>query len=99
MSTVIWILAGTLGPLGVAVALTVLGLLSQRLGMVTKIPPYYRWFYVATGFMVVSIVSRLMYVGYPDERIVLAYTTTFAIGATLGLIVAWRYWSWLFGER
>lgn len=99
MGAVVSILAGTAGPLSVAIALVVLGLLSQRLGAVTKMPPHYRWFFVATGFVVMSIVSRLLYVGYPDERIVLVYTSTFAIGVTLGLIAAWRYWSWLFGER
>ncbi len=92
-------LIGTMGVFSVTIALVVLGLLSQRLGAVTKMRPYYRWFYVAAGLTFASVIARLVYVGYQDERIVLAYTVTFALGSTLGLAVAWRYWNWLFGER
>ncbi|MBN2470443.1 MAG: hypothetical protein JXN59_06950 [Anaerolineae bacterium] len=92
-------LVGTMGVFSVTVALIVLGLLSQRLGAVTKMQPHYRWFYVAAGLTFVSVISRLVYVGYQDERIVLVYTSCFALGSTIGLAVAWRYWNWLFGER
>ena len=99
MQNIVATLAGTVGALGVMVALVVMGLLSQRLGAVTKMAPHYRWFYVAAGLSFVSVVSRLLYVGYQDERIVLAYTASLALATTLGLIVGWRYWNWLFGER
>ena len=32
------------GPASLALALVVMGLLSQRLGAVTKMPSHYRWF-------------------------------------------------------
>ncbi|NPV66450.1 MAG: hypothetical protein HPY64_04815 [Anaerolineae bacterium] len=90
---------GMLGPASVAVTLVVIGLLSQRLGAVTRTPPYYRWCYVAAGLVGVSTLGRLVSVGYVDERLTLLNNLLFALGVTLGLVVAWRYWSWLFGER
>ncbi|GAB4569771.1 MAG: hypothetical protein Kow0077_02820 [Anaerolineae bacterium] len=99
MDEAFFTLAGAFGPAGVAVALVVLGLLSQRLGAVTKTPPYYRWFYVAAGLVGVSLISRILSIGAHDVGIEMVYTFSFALGVTIGLVVAWRYWNWLFGER
>lgn len=90
---------GVVGPASVAVTLVVIGLLSQRLGAVTRTPPYYRWCYVAAGLVGMSTLGRLVSVGYVDERLTLLNNLLFALGVTLGLVIAWRYWSWLFGER
>ncbi len=98
-----WVrLLGMLGPLAILLVMIVMALLSQRLGSVTRAPAYYLGFYVAAALLGVSILARildknplaaggwlplLVYVGLP------------AAGTTIGVIVAWRYWSWLFAER
>lgn len=65
----------------------------------TKMPPYYRWFYVAAGLLGGSMIARLLSMGGATDILSLLYTVTFAIGVTIGLVVAWRYWNWLFSER
>lgn len=101
-------LLGLLGSIAIAIALLVLGLLSKRLGSVTRTPPYYVWFYVAAGLMLVSILARLVHLGQgpavavaliDDKVSVLLYAGLPAIAITLGVVVAWRYWSWLLAER
>lgn len=93
-------LMSAVGPFSVALALVVLGQLSQRLGAVTKMPPRYRWFYVAAGLVGCSVVARLLGVSTAAQEVLsLVYSATFAVGVTLGLVVAWHYWGWLFGER
>ena len=47
------------GVFSIAVALVVLGLLSKRLGQVTRAPRYYRGFYVASLLLIVSLLFRL----------------------------------------
>jgi hypothetical protein len=101
-------LFGLIGPIAICVALLVLGSLSKRLGSVMRMPRYYRWFYGAAFLMTVSIIGRLLNVGHGGEAalsfgrnavIVLLYVGFPAIATTLGLITAWRYWSWLLAER
>ena len=79
-------------------ALIVMGLLSQRLGAVTKMPPHYRWFYVAAGLLGVSTLIRLFALAEAYPAMGQLYAMTFALGITLAVGVAWRYWGWLFGE-
>jgi hypothetical protein len=99
MSRAFWTLLGAVGPASVSMALIVSGLLSQRLGAVTKMPRYYRWFFVAAGLVAISALARLLGMGGADSTLSLVYTVSFALGVTVGLVVAWRYWSWLFGEQ
>ena len=87
------------GPASLAVALAVMGLLSQRLGAVTKMPSHYRWFYVAAGLLGVSVAVRLLAVGGVGETLALVYAGSLVLGGIIGVLTAWRYWSWLFGER
>ncbi len=93
------ILLSALGPISVCLALVIMGMLSQRLGSVIKMPAYYRWFFVAAGLTGVSAAARLLAVSEITDTLALVCTLTFALGVTLGVVVAWRYWSWLFGER
>lgn len=94
------------GPIGIAFALMIAGLLSKRLGSVTRTAPYYGWFYVAAGLVAVSIVARMIDLGRIMQtdasrdllRMVL-YSGLPALAVTIGVIVAWRYWSWLLAER
>jgi len=98
-------LIASVGLLAVAVALLVLGLLSKRLGKVTRAPGYYRVFFVAAGLMIVSMLARLIdalnaHVPHADEATsVILYLGLPAFALTISLIIAWRYWSWLLAER
>ncbi len=96
-------LFGLCGPASILIALVVLALLSQRLGAVTKRAPLYRWLFVSVALIGVSIVGRVISAVAPGADP--AYTTAmlydilFVLGLGLGVIVAWRYWSWLLHER
>ena len=101
-------LFGLIGPISIGLALLVIGLLSKRLGNVTRAPRYYLGFYVATLLMGISILARLLNIGRGPEFVrelnsetgwVLLYNGLPALALTLGLFVAWRYWSWLLAER
>jgi hypothetical protein len=92
-------LLGVVGPASIAFALCIIGLLSQRLGAVTRMPPYYRWFFVAAGFAGISTVCRLLSIRAELEVLGLIYTTSLAVGVTVAVVPAWRYWSWLFVEQ
>ena len=101
-------LVGALGPLSICVMFVVLGLLSQRLGRVTRVKPYYVGLYVAALLWGISTLARVVNLGRgasaaaglgQEALFVLLYIVFPALGVTIGLIAAWRYWSWLFAER
>jgi hypothetical protein len=101
-------LFGLLGLASTGVALLVMGLLSKRLGSVTRAPRYYLGFYVAALIVEVSVLARLVNVGRGAAAIaelsrdfgwVFLYNGLPALAVTLGLYVGWRYWSWLLAER
>lgn len=89
-------------------ALIVLGLLSHRLGRVTRSKAYYIGFFVSAMLVSVGAAARLVHL---SDRLasttnlhhnivwVLLYNGVPAVGVTLGVIIAWRYWSWLLAER
>jgi hypothetical protein len=96
-------LLGLCGPASIIVALIVLAALSQRLGAVTKRTPLYRWFFVSVVLIGVSVMSRLVNVGASDAAgrdvlVAILDDLSLAIGLSLAVIVAWRYWSWLLSE-
>ena len=94
-----------MGMFSVAVALVVLGLLSKRLGQVTRAPRYYRGFYAAAVLLIISILFRLVnilqsHIPAPDDSVaVIFYIGLPAFALTISLMIAWRYWSWLLAER
>ncbi|MBC8097985.1 MAG: hypothetical protein H7Y11_00955 [Armatimonadetes bacterium] len=96
-------LLGMLGPLSVCVALVVLGLLSRRLGVVTHARPYYVGFFGAALLILISVIVRFSYVfaqySMMGSTWRVVYNGLFASGVTIGVITAWRYWSWLLAER
>jgi NADH:ubiquinone oxidoreductase subunit 6 (subunit J) len=95
-------LLGVVGPFSIFVVLIVLALLSKRLGSVTRTRPYYLGFYLAAALIAISILARLMDeapVGEGGVTSVLIYVGLPALSVTIGVVVAWRYWSWLFAER
>lgn len=96
------------GPISICVALVVMALLSKRLGSVMRTPRYYLGFYVAAGLMAVSVLARLLNIGRGDALAstlghdpvsVVLYIGLPSISITVGLVIAWRYWSWLLAER
>lgn len=97
---------GLLGAAAIGVMLITMGILSWRLGRVTHAAPYYRGFYVAAGMVIVGVLIRganlsggLVVSTADQEGLLLVYNLLVAAGMTLGLLVAWRYWSWLLAER
>ena len=98
-------IAALIAPAALAFAFIVLGLLSRRLGSATRAKPYYTGFFVAAGLMLISAAARFFY-ALPgnetpnDDFLRLLLTEGFpAVAATLAVILAWRYWSWLLAER
>mgnify|MGYP003987973887 CR=1 FL=1 len=97
-----------IGMTSMVVMLILLGLLSKRMGKVTKTPSYYIGFYVGSAFVFIGVVVRIA--TFADKvsntassdnciSLVLLYNGAPALGITIGVIAAWRYWSWLLAER
>jgi hypothetical protein len=98
-------LLGLLGPLSILCVLIVMGLLSRRLGEQTKAKPYYLGFFAAALLVALSIVAQFLdlLLHFPHAEADLLWIVINsglpAIGVTIGVIFAWRYWSWLLAER
>jgi hypothetical protein len=101
-------LLAMLGPLSICIMFIVLGLLSRRLGRVTRVRPIYVGFFIAAALVGISSVARMVNLGLgadaaarlsQDGILVLIYTGLTALGITIGAFIAWRYWSWLLSER
>jgi hypothetical protein len=102
---------GVVGLLGVMYLLYLFALLSQRLGAVTKMKPYYIGFYVAMIFLTFSILARVVIsslalapqsgASFLDSPLfsLAFYHIPFVIAIAISVGVAWRYWSWLFKEK
>ena len=102
---------GTFGTLSIILLFYILAKLSERFGSVIKMPPIYRFYYWAIPILGVVYVTNLLVVRtiiIPENSwawlaapwfLLLAYHLPMAFGVTIGLIVTWRYWSWLITER
>jgi len=101
---------GVMGLAAVTYMLYILTNLSRRLGAVTKMPPYYRGFYVAIGLLTISMLARVTLnsvelapelstgiVSAPLFSLV-AYHIPFVLAMVISVALAWRYWIWLFKE-
>ena len=100
-----------LGTISVIFLFFILARLSEKLGAVTKMPPYHRWFRVGQGFLVVALISQFLRISVLLTRqasylwldtslfYLITHHLPMAIGVTIGLVVTWRYWSWLLTER
>ncbi len=90
--------------------LVILGRLSKRIGAVIKMPPIYRWQFVAAGLVgfatLVSVMRAAMLADpatTPDWALtptlyLWLYHVPLALGASMGLATAWQYWSWQLRE-
>lgn len=98
-------LLGLLGPISIALLLIIVGLLSKRLGEQTHAKPYYFGFYTAAGLMLISAAARFLElvsqgtVAFNDALRLLFEDALPALALSIGVYVAWRYWSWLLAER
>jgi len=99
---------GIIGWLSICVFLIVMGLLSRRLGQVTHARAYYIGFFSGAAFVSIGVIARIINLFRELASIstlhdnilwVLLYNGAPAAGVTLGVVVAWRYWSWLLAER
>jgi Co/Zn/Cd efflux system component len=90
------------------ISMLLFGNLSHRIGIMTQVPPYYRWFYISALLFAITAVFRLFFItGYLenfDNNIQNSLYTLIgdgipSIAITIALVVAWYYWSWLLGER
>src|SRR5579871_1863559 len=96
---------GLLGPLSILIALIVLGLLSRRLGQQTAARPRYLGFFAAAILIGISIAAQFLDLLFhfphsdPDVLWIILDDLLPAIAVTIGVIFAWRYWSWLLAER
>ncbi len=109
------IVSGILGTAGLgslAIMLLILARFGYKLGAVTKMRPYYQGYYIAIGLVIIAFVTRSIRVSVfwaPPDMIpavlndpifyLCAYHLPLALGLSLGLIITWRYWSWLLKER
>ncbi len=103
---------GSMGLLSLVFTLFILAKLSDKLGSVTKMPRYYRGFYLASLFLMIAVVMRflkanLLFAGLPQpgfallgwDPFSLLYYVSLALSATIGLAITWCYWGWLLKER
>lgn len=98
------ILLSAAAPLALMVSLWMLAQISRRFGEVTRRPPRFRLFYISVGLMVLPTLVRLLAIGMTGEQrddlggnalSALVHDLPLAVGITLALVVAWRYWGWL----
>lgn len=101
-------LLAIVGMSAISQALIVMGLLSRRIGKVTRERAYYIGFFIAAGLVAVGVAARIanltselatISILHQNTLWVILYNGVPAVGITLGVIVAWRYWSWLLAER
>lgn len=99
----------SVGPLSVAVVFIILGLLSRRLGRVTRSEPYYIGFFVAAILCAVSVFMQLALSLEPGVDVTLNLSHRLdvfvflvllpALAVSIAAYVSWHYWSWLLAER
>jgi len=98
-------LLGLLGPISIMGTLIVVGLLSRRLGEQTKAKPFYLGFFAAAILVLISITAQFLdlILHFPHTNTAVLWIVMDdgfpAIAVTVGVIFAWRYWSWLLAER
>jgi hypothetical protein len=104
-------LLGALSTVSILILLYVLAKLSERFGTVIKMRPRYRYYYLGLIFLFIGWIAQLLIIAVDLMPIsfqnwlnsswflLLAYYLPVTIGVTIGLVITWRYWSWLVVER
>jgi hypothetical protein len=112
MTSIVGAILGSMGLISILYALLILAQFGRKLGAVTKMQPYYKGYYGAVCLVGLSLVVRFIRVSVfwaPPDTIpsllntplfyFLLYHLPLAIGLSIGLVITWRYWSWLLKER
>ena len=86
--------------------------LSMKLGSVTKMPRYYRAYYIMGGLIFVAVVGRMLKASLilaSSEKVppplnegcvfLLLYHLPLFLSAAVGLAVTLKYWAWLLKEE
>lgn len=104
------VLIAPFGPVALIAVIFLLDLyftLSQRLGEVTRMRPYYRRFWIAglsVGLAaVVQVLRTAAHLSQAPQVAFLlspvlsifAFHLPLLLGVVVGVLTAWRYWSWL----
>ncbi len=105
-------LLALLGIVAVIHTCFVLALLSRRLGDVTKMKPYYRFYYVSAGLALFALAASFLvrtnrilvpgtlpFAPVGDAFALLTVYLPMALANGLALAVTWRYWGWLLKEK
>ncbi|NLE77642.1 MAG: hypothetical protein GX605_12945 [Chloroflexi bacterium] len=109
--TLVLALAGCLGEAAIVYAILILRQLSEKLGSVTKMRPYYRGYYVAIALLGVALLSRLVHIGTvlggttqsvsflgEEAFYLLTHHLPLALGISVALGITIKYWGWLLRE-
>jgi hypothetical protein len=109
--TILTVPAALVASLAIVYLLYIFAILSRKLGAVTKMKPYYRWYYVALALVLVSLVCEwivltLRTVPHVAPELILSdwfyligRAVPLAVATVLALITVLRYWGWLFREH
>jgi hypothetical protein len=104
-------LLGSLGTLSLVVLFYILAKLSERFGSVIRMRPIYRYYYVGLILMLIGYATHLgaaQAISTPEVVpawlragwfLLIGHHLPLATGMTIGLMITWRYWSWLVTEQ
>ncbi|MBN1178825.1 MAG: hypothetical protein JXD18_06415 [Anaerolineae bacterium] len=93
--------------LSIIYATTIYMLLSRKLGMVTKMKPYYRGFVASMVFTLIAMMAYIIrnaaYLARAPETMWLTsagfglafFHIPLLIGTVINLALIWKYWAWL----
>ena len=82
----------------VMVGMLVLASLSQRLGDALKIPPYYRFLYIATALVLMAFALDSFRESLQVSLLDLVAMSLRAAGVIVGGAACLPYWRWVFAE-
>lgn len=89
----------------------ILAKLSEKFGSVLKMPPLYKLYYLAEGLAAVAALTHLIQASWTLTASndflqttgvavsLFLYHLPLTVALTIGLVVTWKYWSWLITER
>jgi len=110
--TLLVAIIGTAGLAAIMLVLVIMGRLTQRWELVTRIKSYYYLFYVSAGLVGIASLTRLIRAAYlvsgagqsvlasPGSWFyVLLYHVPLTVGMAVSLVVTWRNWGWLLKEK
>ncbi|MBN1486436.1 MAG: hypothetical protein JW981_02265 [Anaerolineae bacterium] len=82
---------------------------SQRMGEVTRMPPYYQWFNVGTLLIFIGTISYILQcnaalAGRPTALLtplfaLFAFYIPVALGIMIDVVIVFIYWGWIVSEQ